>query len=237
MMLTTAKRVGDSTDKDEYEQDQKLENNEYDDSSCRDDDGSEIEVSPESRKTKEQSNEEEQQLSQKETKNVHRLKLGMITILTLSAIAAGVLSFWYLRRTEYLKFEGMFDDDASKLGLSLYANVMTTFGSLELLATTMITHADAANETWPLSTIPHFGNVASKVLSMSAAINLWNVISINGTQERLQWEEYAWQRRSFVNETIQIMETDPTYSGEMPWNIPMKKQIHDDHDTLPYNVS
>jgi hypothetical protein len=180
---------------------------------------------------------QQQQLSQKETQSVRRLKLGMITILTVSAIVTGVLSFWYLRRTEHLKFQSMFHDDASKLGQSMYGGVIHVFGSLDLLSTMMVTHAHSANETWPLTTLPHYGIIASKILSLSAAFNIWTTMLVNGTEQRLQWEEYAWDHRSFVNETLHIMETDPAYSGEIPWNISMKQSLHDDYNEIPYNES
>jgi hypothetical protein len=183
-----------------------------------------------------QQQQQQNQLSHKETKNVRRLKLGMITVLGVSAIVAGVLSFWYLRRQEKIKFQTMFRDDASKVGQSLYGSVMDAFGTMDVLSTMMVTHANSANETWPLTTLPHYGNVVSKILSMSVAFNVWTVVLVDGTEQRLRWEEYSWNQRSFVNETLRIMNTDPAYSGKIPWNIPTYRSLHDaDNNPLPYN--
>jgi hypothetical protein len=180
---------------------------------------------------------EQLQFSQKETKSVRQLRIWMIVILCSSAITAGVLSYWYLRRTEYAKFQSMFHDDASKLGQSLYGGVINAFATMDLLSTVMVTHARSANETWPLTTLPYYGNIVSKMLSMSVAINVWTVMLVDGNEQRSQWEEYAWNHRSFVNETLAIMESDPTYFGDIPWNVPMKPNLHDDNNPLPYNES
>jgi hypothetical protein len=180
---------------------------------------------------------EQKNFSQKETNSVRRLKVGMISILCLSALATGLLSFWYLRRTEYSKFQTLFEDDASKLGQSLNGNVVNALSSLDLMSTIMVANARSANNEFPTASIPYFGNVASKVLSMSVAINLWILMLVDGIEERLKWEEYAWSQRSFVNETLLLMKTDPNYSGDIPWNISMKPSIHDDYNPIPYNES
>jgi hypothetical protein len=74
-------------------------------------------------------------------------------------------------------------------------------------------------------------------LSLSATFTVWTTMLVNGTEQRMQWEEYAWDHRSFVNETLNIMETDPAYSGDIPWNISMKQSLHDGYNVLPYNES
>jgi hypothetical protein len=179
----------------------------------------------------------QQQLSQKETNSVRRLKTSMISILTLSAIAAGMLTYWYLHCTEYKKFQSMFEDDATKLGQSLYGNVINVLSSLDLISTLMVANARAANEEFPFTKIPSFGNIATKTLSTSIATNLWTVPLIDGLQERIRWEEYAWNHRSFINETLQTMTTDPNYYGDIPWNISMKQSLHGDYHDIPYNES
>jgi hypothetical protein len=52
----------------------------------------------------------------------------MIAILCLSAITAGFLTFWYLRRTELAKFHTVFKDDASKVGQALHKNIINVLG-------------------------------------------------------------------------------------------------------------
>jgi hypothetical protein len=210
---------------------------------CSTDDGFSIDDSQDNsamkldRKQDSDSQRQQQQFSQKETKSVRRLKIGMIFILCISAIATGGISFWYLRRTEYSKFRTIFEDDSSKLGESVYGNVINALASLDLMSTMMVANARAAGNEFPTSSTPYFANVASKILSMSVALTLSTTMLVDGIQQRLQWEEYAWNHRTFVNESLQIMETDPAYSGEIPWNITMKPSIHDDDNPIPYNES
>jgi hypothetical protein len=182
-------------------------------------------------------NQQLQQLSQKETNSVRKLKIGMMVILTLSAVATGTISYWYLRHTERSKFRIMFEDDASKLGQSLYGNIINAASIVDLFATMMITNARAANDEYPFTSIPYFGNLASKYLSLSISINIWSVMLVNGTEQRSRWENYAWSQRFHVNETLKAMESDPNYRGEVPWNISMNPSIHDDNDNVPYNES
>jgi hypothetical protein len=178
-----------------------------------------------------------QALSEKETKSVGRLRIGMMLLLIISAIIAGSLSYWYLRRTEHNRFQSMFRDDASKLSQALNTNILNMFGSLDLLSTIMVTHSNAADETFPFTTIPHFANIASKLLSMSAALTLITQILVDGKKQRLKWENYAWKHRSIVNNTLEMMETDPNYYGNVPWNISTVKSLHGDFEPVPYNES
>jgi hypothetical protein len=177
------------------------------------------------------------QLSLKETKGVRRLRLGMIIILIISATAAGALSFWYLRRTEHNKFQTMFHDDAQKLNQGLRSNLLNIIASLDLLSTVTITHASGSGEKFPFTTVPHFANIASKTLSMSAAINVISHVFVDGQEQRMEWEDYAWKNQYIVNESLRIMETDPNFHGDVPWNISIIESLHGDYDPVPYNES
>jgi hypothetical protein len=39
---------------------------------------------------------------------------------------------------------------------------------------------------------------------------------VDGMEQRLQWEEYAWNHRSFVNETLLIQDTDQNFLEDIP---------------------
>jgi hypothetical protein len=133
------------------------------------------------------------------------------------------------------KFVSTFEDDSLKLSQSLFAGVVNTFAALDLLSTVMVAHASAVNDSWPLTTLPHFGNIASKALSMSAAINVWSVMLVDGVEKRREWEDYAAEHLHIhVNETLHLMETDVNYGGEIPWDIPRQFTLHDDENPVPY---
>jgi hypothetical protein len=186
---------------------------------------------------KESTNHGQPQLSQKETKHVRQLRIWMIVILSISAVTLGVITFWYLRSTEYQRFEDMFRDDALKLNQGLNSNTLNVFGSMDLLSTLLVAQAHSAGEKFPFTTLPHYANIASKILSMSAAISLWTDMLVDGIEQRLQWEEYAWERRSLVNETLTIMDTDPNFHGDIPWNVSMVESLQGDYDPILYNES
>jgi hypothetical protein len=178
-------------------------------------------------------------LSHKETRNVVRLRRGVVIILVLSAVTAGILSFWYLHRVEQLKFESAYQDYAHKVAQSMYGGVMNTFATLDLLGTIMVTHASSANEVWPYQTLPNFANIVAKMLTGSAGITIWSMMLVNGTEERVQWEKYASAKQAdHINTTLQMMETDPNYYGTIPYDVPIVKEIHDGSlIPVPYNES
>jgi hypothetical protein len=173
-------------------------------------------------------------IGSEETSSVRRGRIVVFNLLVLSAISAGFF-YWSLRRSEYKKFQITFDDDSTKLSNALFASVMNTLASMDLLSTVIVAHAKASNETWPFVTLPHFGNIASKTLSMSSAISFCTVVLVNGTLQRHRWEEYAWGKmQTTINETFQIMETDVKYQGEIAWNSTFPYMLHDDYNPLAY---
>jgi hypothetical protein len=172
-----------------------------------------------------------------ETNDVRRGRIIVFTLLILSAMSSGFFD-WSLRRAEYNNFQSIFHDDSSKLSEALFTGVMNTFASMDLLSTVMVTHARAANEQWPFTTLPYFGNIAAKMLSMSTAITVASMMLVDGADQRKQWEEYAWKHgRKYVNETLHLMATDANYRGEIPWDVPLVYSIHSANNTVSYNES
>ena len=157
--------------------------------------------------------------------------------MVVSAISVGVGTFIYLQNSEQRKFHDTYNDDAAKVAESIYGGVINTFATLDALSTLALATADAANATFPSTTIPHFANHAAKSLSMSAGFLVSLTMLVDGKKERRGWENYAWEHRSIVNETLHIMEHDPNYIGTIPWNVTMKEPIHSDYDIVPYNES
>jgi hypothetical protein len=175
-------------------------------------------------------------IGQKETRDVTRLKLVVISILVASSIAVGLTTYYYIKDSEKSKFHENFNDDAFKVMQTVGASVENTFAALDLLSTTMVSHAISSNESWPFVTIPHFGNKVSKIITMSAGLSLCTTVVVEADQ-REEWEKYSWANRGIVNESLQILSTDVNYRGQIGWDVPLNPSIHSDYGPVYYNES
>jgi hypothetical protein len=179
---------------------------------------------------------EDKVIGRKETRDVTRLKLIILSILVASAIAVGVTTFQFVRHSEISKFHENFNDDTYKVMQTIGASVENIFASFDLLSTTMVSHAISSNQSWPFVTIPHFGNKVSKIFSINAGLALCSVMIVESDQ-RTDWEDYAWANRGMVNESLRILSTDKNYRGPIPWDVPINRSIHSNNDIVPYNES
>ena len=133
------------------------------------------------------------------------------------------------------KFRDNFTSDAIKIFEAIGSGIESSFAVLDLMSTTLVSHAQAANETWPFVTLPNYANRASKTLAISNGIALFLSVLVK-PEQRLAWEEYAWQNRWIVNESLHVMKTDSNYRGPVFWGIPLSREVYD-VESIPYNVS
>jgi hypothetical protein len=175
-------------------------------------------------------------IGRKETQAVTRLKLIVIFILVASAILVCVTTYCFVRFSERSQFSENFQEDADKVMQSIGASVENTFAAMDLFSTMMISHAISTNQSWPFVTIPHYGNKVSKMFSMSTGLSMWSMMVVESDQ-RQDWEDYAWANRGIVNESLEILSTDVNYRGPIGWDVPLERSIHSDDGPLPLNES
>jgi hypothetical protein len=175
-------------------------------------------------------------IGRKETQAVTRLKLIVIFILVASSILIGVTTYCFMRFSEQSKFNEYFQEDGDKVMQSIGASVENTFAAMDLFSTMMISHAISTNQSWPFVTIPHYGNKVSKTFSMSVGMSMSSMMIVESDQ-RKEWEDYAWANRGMVNESLEILSTDVNFRGPIAWDVPLLQSIHSVDGPIPLNES
>jgi hypothetical protein len=177
---------------------------------------------------------EEIVIGTKETKDVGRLRLIVLAILVSSSIGFASVAYVYTRRSEVEKFEETFTSDANKVMEYIGHGLENIFGSLDMLATNIVSYERSSNETWPFVTIPNFPNRASKFLSGCNGF-LTTVTVLVKEEDRARWEKYSWENRAIVNESLRILETDTNYRGKIFWDVPVVSHMQSDYGDVPFN--
>jgi hypothetical protein len=177
----------------------------------------------------------ENDISEKETKDVSRLKLLVILILAVSASTIAACVYRYISRSENSQFESKFVYDASKIFQSVGSSLDRTLAALDSLAVTMVSYARDENNTWPFVTLPDFGVKMSKLLPLTDAFVI-TVISIVHPEKRKEWEEYSLLQQGWVNESMGIQETWEGYYGPIIYDWKPYATIHGDDGDIEKNV-
>jgi hypothetical protein len=153
----------------------------------------------------------------KESKDVARLRLVVLFVIFISAVAVAVSVYIIIRRQEMNKFDEAVISETEKIVNSVVDGMRHLIGSLDMFSTLVISHARNTNSKWPFVTVPDFPNHASKLLSNGVGNTL--IMSVIVTPEnRLQWEQYSVENSNIVQSALRIMETDKNYHGDINWN-------------------
>ena len=150
-------------------------------------------------------------IAKAETQAVKRLKLVVLGVLTLLAVGVALAVYYYTSGAEQVQFEDAFQGDASKVLEGLGSSLERTIGGLDLFAAMIVSVARATNQTWPFVTIPNFPLIASKIrlLSQTVLLTLYPIVT---QEERSEWEAYSTQNDAWVNESMNVQETDEVQS-------------------------
>ena len=160
-----------------------------------------------------------------ETKTIQKMRLFMVFVL-IFAVAGALATFFYLRHLEMTKFEGQFNQDATKVLASIGATLDFTLASLDALVVGMVSHAKDSNQTWPFVTIPDFGVRAGKVRRLTNGYVL-NIYAYIEDGQRNQWENYTAHHNWWVEEGLDIQEKDAAYTGPIVRDYETWDKIHD----------
>jgi hypothetical protein len=175
----------------------------------------------------ETSQKEEEQLANKETKMVGRLKIVVLLVLMFSAIGVALSVFFYVRNSELDAFEESFNSDGVKVLSSLGANLDLTMEAMDSFAVSILSFARETNQTWPFVTIPDFAIRAGKLLTLSSAFYVNIYALIYDQDQRKEWEQYTASHNQWVDESIAIQENHDGYTGPIIKNYTNFNVIHD----------
>jgi hypothetical protein len=173
------------------------------------------------------SQKEEEQLANKETKMVGRLKIVVLLVLMFSAIGVALSVFFYVRNSELDAFEESFNSDGVKVLSSLGANLDLTMEAMDSFAVSILSYARETNQTWPFVTIPDFAIRAGKLLTLSSAFYVNTYPLIYNQDQRKEWEQYTASHNQWVDESIAIQENHDGYTGPIIKNYTNWDVIHD----------
>jgi hypothetical protein len=177
-------------------------------------------------------NEESAAIAHKETKAVGRLKLVVLAVLIVSAVAVSITVHSYIKKSEEKVFVGEFADDANKVLESIGSTIDKTLRAFDSVEVAFQTIVAATNQTWPFVTIPNFARIMANVLALSDAIHI-DLIPVVDPSLRDEWEEYASTHNDWLNEAMAVQEDYGGYYGPIVYNATYERVIHDDDGPIP----
>jgi hypothetical protein len=130
----------------------------------------------------------ENNLVQRETNAVFRLRLLVFLVMMFAAAAVSVTVYLVTSRAEQDQFETQFDGAASKM-LETFQNVLEQkVPAISALAAAMIAHGVDHSRTWPFVTLSSFQQRASTVRKLSDTL-LLGICPLVSDQDRSEWEQ------------------------------------------------
>jgi hypothetical protein len=170
------------------------------------------------------------------TKGVIRLKLSVLFVLISSAIGVSVFTYIYLTQIELKSYQAQFEDDASKVMEAIGGNIDKTLSALDSIAVTLVSHAQATNQTWPFVTLPNFAVRMAKVLPQSQAVIL-NVIPVVTPEQRDQWEKYSVENDGWVNDNMAVQKEWGKFYGPIVFDGEPNTVMRGDFGIIERNAS
>jgi hypothetical protein len=173
-----------------------------------------------------QQQQENATIARTETRTVRGLKLLVLAVLLGSMILVALGVYRYTKNSEEVSFAQQFDDDSHKVLDALGVSLAMSLGAIDALVVSLVSHANATNQTWPFVTVPDFAVRASKIRALSHApyLVLYPYVS---SQQRAEWEVYSAQHgNDWVVESLAVQEQDVNYQGPILWDYENWDVIH-----------
>jgi hypothetical protein len=175
-------------------------------------------------------------LAKKETRTIFCLRLAVVLVLVISIIGVAFAVYTFTKESEQESFENQFQNDATKVLEVIGSTLEKAMGAFDVLAVTLVSSAQAMNQTWPFVTLPNFGVHVAKVLPLSKAIFI-QFIPLVTPENRIEWETYSLQNKDWVDETIRVQEKWKNYYGPKIDQWTAHGIIHGDFGDMPYNLT
>ena len=166
-------------------------------------------------------------LAAKENQALRMLKCFVFGFLFLCMGFVSWGIYWYMSTSEINELHLQFHEDATKVLATLGTNMEHILEAMDAFTVSMISHARSTNQTWPFVVIPDFAVRAEKIRSLSGAVYINTYHFVEDTQ-RVEWENFTAKpsSHSWVNESIQLQENNPTNEWQTIWNFTLWDKIH-----------
>lgn len=140
-------------------------------------------------------------LAQAEDRAVNLLRIAVISVLVASAALMCTGVYLYTSSKEQNDFELTFEDSAEQVIDTFHGAIERNLGATAALSTDITSYALANNHSFPFVTLPNFAERGShtRYLAGSHAVHF---IPLIREEQRDDWEEYAYQHRSHIDEAF-----------------------------------
>ena len=126
-------------------------------------------------------------IAKRESRRVLHLRLLVLLVLVLAAITTALLIYFYIVNSERIAFEQQFSEFSAKVVAGVGSTFETTFGAIDVLSASILSHAHYSGQKWPNVFTPDFAYRAAKVRPLSKSFFIGLLVVVTPDQ-RAEWE-------------------------------------------------
>lgn len=131
-----------------------------------------------------------EKFTQQESKNILYLRVLVIIVLFLAAVAVSLVVFFLSKNSEKEEYEMMFDGAAEKLLHTGAAIVTDKLAAVNALATALTALSIDRQHNWPFVTMSSFQERATEIRQQSGTFFV-SVVPIVSTEQREEYEDFT----------------------------------------------
>jgi hypothetical protein len=178
-------------------------------------------------------NEENDALAKNETHNVNLLRATVAMVLISSTVGIVLAIYFFVRHSEQSDFNIGYASDADRVMDGIGMGIHDSLSAMASFGTLMASYAQQSNQSFPFFTLPGFAVKASRLLTITAGIQI-SIQTVVTSEQRLKWEAYTLENEWWVNETKSVQEIDQFYYGDVPYGVPNRGVLFNYTHELPY---
>lgn len=141
--------------------------------------------------------ENELQITTKETKAVFGLRLLFFLVLVASGIAVCLIVYYVSFKSVEEKYETLYYGAADRVVEAFMDIADSKLAALTSLGVTLSAHGSDFSSQWPFVTLSSFQQRASTALKQSGALSISLVPEVTSAQ-RLEWENFTVQEKAWM---------------------------------------
>ncbi|CAB9503263.1 Receptor-type guanylate cyclase gcy [Seminavis robusta] len=128
-------------------------------------------------------------ISKKESQNVFRLRLLVVLVLLLTALAISYTVYWLTSSAEAEEFKVQYEGAAEKI-IASFEDIMHKMGSISTLGVAFTAYSVNFGDNWPFIALPNFQQRAGNARHMSGALFV-GVAPVVTRENFDAWDEYV----------------------------------------------
>jgi hypothetical protein len=191
-------------------------------------------------KATEVSEADKEQLAQKETRNVFLLRVLVVMVLLLAAVAVSIVVYFITRNAEIDEFETQYTALADTV-LRAFEDIVTQkLGAISSVGVAAIAHGVDHKREWPFLTLSFFQERSATARSLSGALSV-SINPVVSDAKRSEWEKFVVEEDGWIaagheyQKDLEIDGFEPVQAlveGDTSWTDDTNKT--DDRDEIYY---